>query len=145
MAKAVVTFFKCIQDSQEYGSNDEHMVSRVFFKLEIEGKEPINLESNIKQTVGSDYDSGPIEVSQPHRAWRGLWGIRWPWCPLGYTGPFNYQAFRDCAEKYYRSLVGAQGSSIRIGPGSKNIRMRDNVHQQNMKCEFEIDSSAPGW
>jgi hypothetical protein len=33
--KAKVTFRKLIQDSQEYGSNDEHLVSRVFFDLEI--------------------------------------------------------------------------------------------------------------
>jgi hypothetical protein len=29
MAKVKITFQKCIQDSQEYGSNDEHMVSRI--------------------------------------------------------------------------------------------------------------------
>ena len=34
MKKARVTFRKCIQDSQEYGSNNEYMVSRVFFDLE---------------------------------------------------------------------------------------------------------------
>ena len=32
---ARVTFYKCIQDSQDYGSDDEHMVSRIFFFLEI--------------------------------------------------------------------------------------------------------------
>ena len=34
MAKVKITFHKCIQDSQEYGSNDEHMVSRIFFSIE---------------------------------------------------------------------------------------------------------------
>jgi hypothetical protein len=165
MAKAVVTFFKCIQDSSEYGSNDEQMLSRVFFKLEIEGKAPINLEADIKQTVGSDDESGPIEVSrQPHRE-RGLWGIRWPRWLLGYTGPFNYRAFRDFAEKYYRSLVGAQDSHMKIDSEDdlevvlngtaaeaasdvhhgKNIRTQGNVHTREMKCEFEIDCSTHGW
>ena len=166
MARAVVTFFKCTQDSPEFGSNNELMVSRVFFRLEIEGRAAINLHADIKQMVGSDFESGPIEISrQPHRE-RGLWGIRWPRWLLGYTGPFNFSAFRDCAEKYYRSLVGAQDSSIQNDSEDeldemvlngkadgvvfdvhrvKNIRMRGNAHQREMKCEFEIDRSAHGW
>ncbi len=166
MAKAAVTFFKCIQDSPEYGSDDDHMVSRVFFKLEIEGRAPINLEADIKQAVGSDFENGPIEISrQPYRE-RGMWGIRWPRLLLGYTGPFNYRAFREYAGKYYRSLFGAPDSSIQIDSEDelgdivlngiaagaafevhreKNIRMQGNVHQREMKCEFEIDYSAHGW
>jgi len=35
VSKAKVIFHQCIQDSQEYGSDDEHMVSRIFFILEI--------------------------------------------------------------------------------------------------------------
>jgi len=35
MSKAKIIFYKCVQDSQDYGSDDEHMVSRVFFNLEI--------------------------------------------------------------------------------------------------------------
>lgn len=38
MSKAKIIFHKCVQDSQDYGSDDEHMVFRVFFNLEI-GKE----------------------------------------------------------------------------------------------------------
>ncbi|MBZ0090825.1 MAG: hypothetical protein K8F27_01180 [Sulfuricellaceae bacterium] len=45
---------KLIQDSQDYGSNDEHMVSRVFFDIKIEGTKheglyvriPVNLATN---------------------------------------------------------------------------------------------------
>ena len=39
MSKATVNFHRCIQDSQDYGSNDEHMVSRVFFDLEVGNKQ----------------------------------------------------------------------------------------------------------
>jgi len=38
MLTAKITFYKCVQDSQDYGSDDEHMVSRVFFILEIGDK-----------------------------------------------------------------------------------------------------------
>lgn len=128
MAKAKLAFHKCIQDSQDYGSDDEHMVSRVFFTFTVAGKEHPDLYADIKQTVGSDFETGPIEVSGPH----------------GYTGPINYQAFRDTVEKYYRTLVGSQGRGIRIS-GGRNIRMRDNRFIQEMSFEFDVDESAAGW
>jgi len=34
MTRVRVTLKKCIQDSQDYGSNDEHMVSRVFLSID---------------------------------------------------------------------------------------------------------------
>jgi len=67
------------------------MVSRVFFDLEIAGKKYSDLYVDIKQTVGGSFETISIEV-----------GI-----PQGYQGPFNYTAFREFVEAYYRSLVGA--------------------------------------
>jgi len=124
---AKITFCKCIQDSQDYGSNDEHMVSRVFFVLEIADKR-FDLHADIKQAVGSSYETGPIEVGQPEE----------------YRGPFNYDAFRDAAEKYYRSLVGSSGRGISI-QGGTNIRMRNNTFVQNMIAEFEVKEGSAGW
>ena len=97
--KATVTFTPCVQDSQDYGSNDEHMVSRVFFDLEVDGKIHSGLYADLKQVVGSNYETGDIEVGLPH----------------GYPDPFNHLAFRDAAEGYFRSLVGprVQGSASR--------------------------------
>ena len=132
MSKAKIIFYKCIQDSQDYGSDDEHMVSRVFFDLEIGEETFEGLYANIKQAVCGDYDTGPIydtgsiEVSQP----------------FGYEGAFNHHAFRDCAEKFYRSCVGSEGTGIRIGEGAQNIRMRNNVHIKEMVCEFEIGGGS---
>ena len=126
MSEAKITFHQCIQDSQEYGSDDEHMVSRVFFTLEIGEERFEGLHANIKQTVGSDYDTAPLEVSQPY----------------GYDGPFNHEAFHACAEKYYRSLVGSQARGIRIGGGASNIRMSGNIFNIEMVCEFEISGGS---
>jgi hypothetical protein len=128
MAKAKLTFHKCIQDSQDYGSDDEHMVSRVFFTLTVAGKEHPDLYADIKQTVGADFESGPIEVGRPH----------------GYEGPINYEAFRAIVEKYYRSLVGSQGRGIRIS-GGRNIRMRNNTFIQQVSFEFDVDEGEAGW
>jgi hypothetical protein len=121
MAKAKVLFRELIQDSQEYGSNDEHMISRVFFDLEIDGVRHEGLYANVKQAVGSSFESAPLEVSSP----------------TNYKGPFNFEAFRDAVEGYYRGLVGSQGSGIRISGGS-NIRMKNNRFVSSAKSEFEV-------
>jgi hypothetical protein len=39
MPEVVVRFTKCQQNSQEAGSDDEHMVSRLFFSIEVDGKQ----------------------------------------------------------------------------------------------------------
>lgn len=118
---ARINFHKCIQDSQNFGSDDDHMVSRVFFSLEINGQNFKNLHADIKQLVGSDYESGPIEVGHPE----------------GYEGHFNYQAFRDEVEMYYRSMVGSGGSGINFSEGT-NIRMRNNQFTQEKIVEIEV-------
>jgi hypothetical protein len=127
MGKARVDFHKCVQDSQEYGSDDAHMASRVFFTLTVDGKEHSDLYVDIKQTVGSEFETGSIEVSRPQ----------------GYEGPINYQAFRNAVENYYRRLVGSQGTGIRIAGGS-NIRMQNNTFVRPMSVEFELESKKAG-
>jgi hypothetical protein len=131
MTKARLIFRKCIQDSHDYGSDDEHMISRVFFTLEVEGKRYDGLHADVKQTVGSSYEDGPLEISSPR-------GAR-------YEGPFNYEAFRAAIEKYYRSLVGSSATGIRIGSGARNIRMRNNIFQRQEVVEFEISGADVSW
>ena len=128
MKKAKVTFYKCIQDSQDFGSDDEHMVSRVFFTLETNVEKYSDLYVDIKQTVGSSFETGSIEVSPPR----------------GYEGPFNYNKFRDGVEKYYRDLVGSQGSGIHIAGGG-NIRMYGNILEKKATIEFEVSSTHSPW
>ncbi len=128
MAKAKVIFQKLIQDSQDYGSDDQHMVSRAFFSVDVEGNVTQEAYVDIQQTVDTDFESTPLEVSKP----------------VGYSGPFNYQAFRQAAEAYYRSLVGGKGSGIRI-TGGGNIRMRNNTFIQQAVVEFEVSKESPAW
>ncbi|MBI2179697.1 MAG: hypothetical protein HYU31_02635 [Deltaproteobacteria bacterium] len=131
MAKARLIFEKCIQDSQGYGSDDEHMVSRIFFTLEVEGKRYNGLHADVKQTVGSTYEDGPIEISSPKGA--------------SYKGLFNYEAFCAAIEKYYRSLVGSSATGIRIGSTARDIRMRNNIFQRQEVAEFEISGADVAW
>jgi hypothetical protein len=123
MKKYKVIFHTCIHDSQDYGSDDEHMVSRVFFDLEIDGEIFKDLFADLKQAVGRDIETGIIEVGPPK----------------GYSGSFNHIAFRDAAEKYYRTLVGSPGRVIHIEGGS-NIHMRNTTLIQEMIFEFELNS-----
>ncbi len=128
MDTAKVVFQKLIQDSQDYGSDDQHMVSRAFFSIDVGGNVTEGAYVDIKQPVGSDFETTPLEVSQP----------------TGYNGPFNYEAFRQSAENYYRKLIGSQGSGIHI-PGGENIRMRNNTFVQNFTVEFEVSNESPAW
>ena len=127
MQIATVTFKKLIQDSQDYGSDDDHMVSRAFFDLEIGGKKLENLHVDLKQTVGSDIESGSIEVGHVH----------------GYSGPGNYEVFRREVESYFRSLVGSSGSGIHI-QGASNIRMRNNTFVREHTVQFPVSQNG-GW
>jgi len=128
MPIATITFQKLIQDSQDYGSNDDHMVSRVFFNLDIDGNLYPDLYADVKQIVGSAIESSPIEVSNPG----------------GYKGPFDHDAFSNAVERYYRSLVGATGSGIRIS-GATNVRMRNNTFFATGVAKFEVKSSGGPW
>jgi hypothetical protein len=127
VAKARIVFEKLIQDSQNYGSNDEHMVSRVFFTLEITGQKLLSLTADIKQSVGANYEASALEVSRPR----------------DYSGPLDYESFRHAVEEYYRSLVGRSGSGVHISGG--HVRMRDNILVHKSVAEFEVGAGSAGW
>jgi hypothetical protein len=121
MLKATVHFKELIQDSQNYGSDDEVMVSRVFFDLQVGDKRYPGAYANIKQKVGA-VASDPIEVSPP----------------AGYAGPFDHQKFQSEVEKYFRSIIGNSASSNRPGRSGKNLRIRDCRHRKAASVSFEV-------
>ena len=118
MPKVTVKFSHMIQDSQDYGSNDEHMVSHVFFDLTVGDKRYPGAHAIVRQTVGASFESDPFEVSPP----------------VGYKGPMNVDAFRKAVERYCRSNVGR----IRISGRAKNIRMRDSRFNRQATESFDI-------
>ena len=122
---AVLTFHYCRHDSQEYGSDDDHMVSRLFFAAEIAGRKLSDLHVDIKQQVGSTGQHAVIEVGSP----------------TGYEGSWNQSAFVQAATQYYRlcmrQLFGAN-------PNAK-IRMRDCLTSVEWQARFEIPEESGGW
>ena len=128
MKKAKVIFHKILQDSQDLGSDNEHMVSRVFFTVEIDGSTTNNLHSDVQQVVGCNFETDPLEM----------------YFPKGYEGLLSYRAFREAVESYYRSAFGSQGKEFKI-QGGNNIRMRDNTVVSERVVEFEVDEANPAW
>lgn len=128
MPTAIVRFSHCIQDSQDYGSDDEHMVSQVFFAIEADGETFEKLVVDVKQSVGEAFDTAVLEVSLPR----------------GYGGSLNYAPFREAVESYYRSCVGSAGRGIRI-EGGTNIRMRNNVIRMPGEASVEYTENSPAW
>lgn len=129
MSVVRINFVKCHQDSQEFGSDDEFMVSRLYFTVAVDGGEAHEAHCDIKQVVGSNYETGSLEVGRI----------------VGVKEPVNYEGFRVAAEQYYRKLVGADAMGIRIEGGSANIRMQNNVFVVSMMVEIDGGSDKGGW
>jgi hypothetical protein len=127
MAEATVTFEKCIQDSQEYSSDSEHMVSRIFFTLDIDDRQ-IGLYVDVRQKVGSSFVDGPIEIDIPTAA-GSMKGEK-------YRCLLNYEAFSRTIESYYRGLVGSVGAMNGMGGGKP--RTRNIVFNERRVASFDI-------
>ena len=122
MATARVIFRYMVVDSQEYGSNDEHAVSRMFFDMSLGGHDYPGLSVDIKQSVGSNYEAGSLEISSPP----------------GYVGRFNYTAFRAEVEKCYRSKIGSSGSAIHVS-GQSGFRIYGSRFDLNVSADIPVD------
>jgi len=105
---ATVTFHRIMINSQKLGS-DEHMVSIMTFTLTIGDESFEKLMVVVKQTVGSDFNTAPLEVS----------------APIGYEGAINFNAFRDEVENYYRERVGERGRVLDIDPSAIDTLLTD--------------------
>lgn len=117
-----IRFQRLLQDRQELAVSDEYMVSTVYFDVLVGDRVWPDQEVNIKQTAGAGFeDAGSLEVLGD----------------ASYDGPHNYQGFRDCVERYYRSLIGSTGQVFRIEPGATGIVMRNNTFVQPAEFSFQ--------
>ncbi len=128
MPEAIIRFSRCIQDSQDYGSDDEHMVSRVFFSLQTDAESFPDLMCDVKQTVGEAFETALLEVGRPK----------------GYHGSLDYAPFRQAVEDYYRSCFGSRGRAIRIEGGS-NIRIRNNLVAMETEVRISYTEDSYAW
>jgi hypothetical protein len=161
-----LTFEACIQDAQEYGSNGVWMVSRLFFWIRREegtpsGDFPADLRrvagdkfdrtriapppdytgpiayAELRQRVGEDFESGPIEVASP----------------VGSPVPLDEAAFHKHALAYFRSVAAESGAMMRLGDGrplrggtrpTAHIRLSNNVWAKRLTASIEaLDGDDP--
>ena len=119
MSKANITFHTLIQNIQELGGNQNHMISRAFFILEHGGKTYTDMSVNLRQPFGSEYAGELIEVEKPSGSYSGNW---------------NHNDFGDVVEDYYRSAIGG---AFGIGSGV-NIRMQNNMFDFSKAYGIEL-------
>jgi hypothetical protein len=119
---------RCVQDSPEYGSTDEHMVSRVFYSIDVDGVPKGDYYSDIKQVVGSAYSSANMEVTPPH----------------GYRGPYDHNIFSNEVARYFCKLVSSRGAMFSLG-GATNVRMRNNTSVIPYHFQFDAEGPAANW
>lgn len=122
-----------IQDAQEFGSDDEFMVSRVFFDLEVDTRMFRGLHADLKQVVGSKFEDEAIQVTGPH----------------GYPGPHpvNQKSFQDAVRRYFLRFIGPNAQAFNLGK-SKGVRMMNNSVSAHVSEPIEIDRLNPtggGW
>jgi len=110
MPKVTIQFKELVQDSQNYGSDEKQMVSRVFFDLTVGEKRYPGAHANVTQKVGA-VAPGLLEISGP----------------AGYTGPFDQRKFQAEVETYFRSVIGQSRS-----------RIRDCRHRKAATVSFEV-------
>ncbi len=128
MPIATVAFRRCIFNSPEYGSDDDHVGSRVFFDLDLEGEGYANLHVDVRQLVREGAENEPLLVTRPQ----------------GYEGPFNFPVFQGLVEFYYRHAVGAKWGMF----GMRGLRMRLEgwAVEQEMLVQFEVfDEETGAW
>jgi hypothetical protein len=120
MPVVTVNVTVCIKDSQEYGSTDEYMVSRVFYSIEVDGVPKGDDYSDLKQVVGSAYSFDNIEVSPPHE----------------YRGAYDHNTFAKEIAGYFCKCVSSNGALISIRPGAQ-VRMQNNALFLPYRFQFE--------
>ena len=125
MLTASVTFRKCLVNSVEYGSDDRHVGSRVFFDLTIDNQRFVDLSVDVRQRVDTGAEHEPLSISS-HR---------------GYSGPFNCPVFGRCLEFYYRHVLGAH--ALVLGGRGPALLLDRYPLEREMSVQFEVDSGTP--
>jgi len=126
MPVATVTFRRCIINSPEFWSDDDHVGSRVFFDLSVEGEEFKDLFVDVRQLLDDGTESQPLLVSLPQ----------------GYDGPFNMPVFQGLVEFYYRHAIGVQSSMF--GTKGLGMRLEGWEVEQEMRIQFEVCDEVSG-
>jgi len=131
MPIARVTFQRIELDSLNYQSfdpNDDHMISKLFFTLEVGSQRYDEMYVEVNQPYGTTYETEPLEVSKYIGSYDGNW---------------DHNEFKDMVEQYYRRVMGHQGKMIKTSNEAKEFRPRNIIIQLSPETfEFKIPDSG---
>jgi hypothetical protein len=120
--------FRCIRINLKRISTfepDERQIdSLIEFDLKIGEERLRNLGAEVRQLIGTDYQRQPLEVGNV----------------IGYSGPWNYEEFRDFCERYYRDVIGSSGMGRTIKRGERNLIERIAIRLDRLE-EINLASS----
>lgn len=121
MATATLTFRRCVMNAPDVGADDLHVGARVYFDLDVEGRQHPNLFADVREPIGLASREEFLEVTAPRN----------------YSGPLNVPVFQGLVEFYYRHVIGAGG----LIPGTKASGMKfvGYVLEQEMQVQFEVN------
>ncbi|GAA4888825.1 hypothetical protein GCM10023311_10980 [Flaviramulus aquimarinus] len=126
MNKIRINYCSARINSQVFGSNNEHMISIVYFTID-----GVSYESVLRQPFGGkdfSFEKDPIEVEVPEELKKNL----------------NYEQFREVTEQYFRKLVGANALLFRISGGS-NIQVTNSFLELNHSTEIDKSGLPGAW
>lgn len=130
MPHVAIQFVQMRQETQDYGSPDEHMLAHLTFNVAVDGEPAGQHTARVRLSPGGEYEADQLEVERP----------------ASYRGPMDYGQFRDAAAAYMKSKVGQSGGFIRMGPGVKNATMRNNTYTgPGPVAEFDAPEPGGGW
>ncbi len=120
MATATLTFRRCVMNSPEAGADDRHVGARVYFDLDVEGRQHADLFADVREPIGIESREAFLEVTTPYN----------------YSGPLNIPVFQGLVEFYYRQVIGAGG--LLFGAKSADMKFIGYVLEQEMQVQFEV-------
>lgn len=96
-----IIFHKVVQDELEFGSDDTHSVSRVFFDLEEDGELYENLYVDVEEPADGTHQTEDIVVGKPQGA------------PV----TLDPESFKQAVCVYYQRLVNSAGYGKHLAKG----------------------------
>jgi hypothetical protein len=121
--------FKCIRINLEristFEPDESRIDSLIEFDLKIGDERLRDLNAEVRQPNGTDFQSQPLEVGNV----------------VGYNGPWNYEEFREFCGRYYRDVIGSSGMGLTINRGERNLIERVAIRLYRRE-KINLPSSA---
>ena len=99
---------KCVHDSQEFGSNNSHIISRVYFNLQVDDKGFSDLSVDISHQSSDLFNATNLKIEN--------------YCGPQDLSSFDYEVLNDSIEYYYRDLMTHEIMTSMVNSTEMRIR-----------------------